>query len=204
MKLPGLSVHMMVLNPPIARMAMLVEYLSGTASEIVVVDTGSSDDTKRVMQGWPRVRLVETEFVDFSTSRNIGLDEHKYEWTLGLDPDELPSVVMLQHIAWVLKEGAEQFPQAKGWLYWTKNYWGGRLGPEEEYHWHTRLWRTESGRLYRPVHELVSLDGRPESETRGTPILPKAPRMAYLIHSKEADEIARADELYARLGEISR
>lgn len=198
---PGLSVHMMVLNPPLDRMAALVDYLGVVANEFVVVDTGCAPITRDIMASWPKVRLIEQSFVDFSTTRNLGLEQHRYEWTLGIDPDELPSPVMMQHIAWAIKESPEA---TKGWLYWTRNYWGGVRGPEMEYHWHTRLWRTESGRLYRPVHELVSLDGRPESETRGTPALPKAPRMAYLIHSKPEDEIAKADELYARLGEVSR
>lgn len=202
--LPGLSVHCMVLNPPIDRLAALVEYLRPVANEYVIVDTGSADVTKDIMRSWPQVRLIEEPFEDFSTTRNKGLAQHQYEWTLGLDPDELPSIMMVQHVRWVLSEGADQFPLALGFLYFTKNYWGGVLGPEMDYHWHTRLWKTGSGRLYRPVHELVALDGRPESETRGTPTLPRAPREACLIHSKSVDEIARADELYARLGEISR
>lgn len=201
---PGLSVHMMVLHPPLDRMALLVDYLQGIASEFVIVDTGCTPDEHEIMSSWDKVRIIREDFVDFATTRNRGLEQHRFEWTLGIDPDELPSLIMYQHIAWVLGEGQQEFPQAKGWLYWTRNYWGGIRGPEFEYHWHCRLWRTESGRLYRPVHELVSLDGRPESDTRGTPLMPKAPRMAYLIHSKPAEEIAKADDLYARLGEISR
>lgn len=193
---------MMVLNPPLDRMAALVDYLGTLANEFVVVDTGSGHDTLDIMASWPKVRLINEEFIDFSTTRNKGLEQHEHEWTLGVDPDELPSPIMMQHLAWAMTEDAPS--EAKGWLYWTRNYWGGMKGPEQEYHWHARLWKTASGRLYRPVHELLSLDGRLESETRGTPTLPKAPRMAYLIHSKPADEIVKADELYARLGEISR
>lgn len=195
---------MMVHNPPLDRMAMLVEYLSAQANEVVVVDTGSPEVVIDIMASWPKVRVIHEQFVDFSTTRNKGLERHQYEWTLVIDPDEIPTAVMMQHIAWVVTEGGHQFPDTLGYLYWTKNYWGGVRGPEMEYHWHARLWRTERGRFYRPVHELVSLDGMPESETRGTQVLPKAPRMAYLIHSKPEDEIAKADDLYARLGEISR
>ncbi len=201
---PGLSVHMMVLDPPVDRMAMLVEYLSTIADEVVVVDTGSGHQTLETISELPKVRVVERPFVDFSTTRNQGLDQHQHEWTLGIDPDELPSPIMMQHLSWVVKEGGTAYPDAKGYLYWTKNYWAGRRGPEMEYHWHARLWRTASGRLYRPIHELLELDGLPETKTRGTPILPKAPRMAYLIHAKSDDEIAKADELYDRLGDNTR
>lgn len=198
---PGLSVHFMVKHPPLERMAMLVSYLSTLANEFVVVDTGSTEHELEVMAGWPKVRIIHEEFEDFSTTRNKGLAQHQFEWTLGVDPDELPSPIMMQHIAWALTDSP---PETLGWLYWTINFWGGVKGPEMHYHWHARLWRTESGRLYRPVHELVELDGKGEHLTRGTPILPMAPRMAYLIHSKAEEEIAKADDLYARLGEISR
>lgn len=206
---PGVSAAFLVKNPPISQMAMLVEYLNSfyprVVREIVIVDTGSPPDSIEIMLSWSRedmpVRLAEVPFEDFSQARNFGLRGALHEWTLVLDPDELPSPPMMEHILWATTEGPEQ---ALGWLYWTVNYWAGMLGPEQHYHWHTRLFRTDRGAFYRPVHELVALDGKPESETRGTPLLPKAPRMAYLIHSKPGDEIAKADALYARLGEISR
>ena len=70
-------------------------------------------------------------------------------------------------------------------------------GPEWEEHWHCRLFRRSSGVWYKPVHEQVMLDGLPEPATRGTPLLPKAPKSAYLIHSRMEDR-AR-DEQYASL-----
>ena len=202
---PGLSVHFMVLNPPLDRMAALVEYLSIVANEFVIVDTGSSPVTTQTMQDWPKVKVIHEPFVDFATTRNKGLALHQYEWTLGVDPDELPSFAMMQHIAWAIGDlGRKRFPAAKGWLYLTKNFWGGVLGPHMDYHWHARLWKTESGKLYRPVHELLAIDGKHETQTRGTNILPKAPPKAYLIHSKSEVEIEQADKLYATLGQVSR
>lgn len=200
---PGLSVHMMVKNPPLDRMALLVRYLYIIADEFVVVDTGSPDEVKSIIASWDRVRVIEEEFVNFSATRNKGLEQHQHEWTLGIDPDELPSVGMYSHMNAVIKNEVAR-PSALGWLYWTYNYWGGILGPEKPYHWHIRLWRTEAGRLYRPVHELVMLNGRKESQTRGTNIAPLAPKEAYLIHSKAQEELAKADELYASLGSVSR
>jgi hypothetical protein len=200
---PGLSVHMMVLDPPMDRLALLVEYLDLIADEFVIVDTGSSDKDKDTMSSWDKVRIIEEKFTNFSETRNKGLEQHEYEWTLGIDPDELPSIGMYSHINAVLK-GEVARESALGWLYWTKNYWGGILGPERLYHWHTRLWRSAHGRLYRPVHELVRLDGKGEEETRGTNLLPAAPKAAYLIHSKAEKDIEHADKLYESLGHKSR
>lgn len=200
---PGLSVHMMVLRPPIDRLALLVQYLDIIADEFVIVDTGSSDKDKSTMQSWDKVRIIEETFTNFSETRNKGLEQHQHEWTLGIDPDELPSVGMISHMNAVIKDQVAR-PFALGWLYWTVNYWGGVRGPERTYHWHCRLWRSANGRLYKPVHEQVALNGIPEDQTRGTNLLPAAPKLAYLIHSKHEDDLKNADELYEKLGETSR
>lgn len=207
---PGISVHMMVKDPPLERMAMLVAYLSPYVDEYVIVDTGSDDEVIQKMLMWnrpqfPTVRVHQTKFVDFSTTRNEGLLLHEYEWTVGFDPDELPSLQMVIHIANAAGPvGAEKAPAAIGWLYWTLNWWDGVLGPAMDYHWHTRLWKTRGSYLYRPIHELVMVQGIDEATMRDTIKLPKAPVEAYLIHSKGGEDIRKADEFYASMGEVSR
>lgn len=208
---PGISVHLMVKDPPIARMAALVAILRPLVNEFVIVDTGSPDHAKEVMRGWASgpepnvpVTVLEQPFEDFSTTRNKGLLLHKHEWTLGIDPDELPSFGMLEHIRHVTSPaGMEQFAEARGWTYFTYNWWGGLLGPEMPYHWHTRLWKTEGSFLTRPIHELVMVQGESELSIRNQPKLPQAPKSAYLIHSKGSDEIAKSDAMYAEMGEVS-
>jgi len=73
--------------------------------------------------------------------------------------------------------------------------------PEWEEHWHCRLFKRGSGRWYKKVHEQVALEGHPEDATRGSPWLPKAPRGAFLIHSRMNDR-AR-DEQYAALSAVT-
>lgn len=204
-----LSVAFLVRNPPMDRFAMLIEYLRILATEVVIVDTGSCSEDLDIMRGWSDrfakgVKVIQAEWEDdFAKARNIGLAECTGEWTLILDPDEIPSVGMISHIKAVLERQVAR-ESAVGWAYWTVNFWGGVKGPEEPYHWHCRLFRTGRGKFYRPVHELVSLDGQPESETRGTTKLPLAPPLAYLIHSKAKEELEQADALYERIGGISR
>lgn len=205
----NLSVAFLVKNPPMDRFALLIEYMRILATEVVIVDTGSSDDDIRIMESWSSryehgVKVIRHEWKDdFSEARNVGLDACTQEWTLVLDPDELPSVGMISHIMQVLT-GEVARESAQGWCYWTINYWGGEKGPEENYHWHCRLFRTGKGRFYRPVHELVALSNVPEDVTRGTVAMPLAPPLAYLIHSKAADTIEADDALYERLGEVVR
>lgn len=205
---PGISVHHMVLNPPIDRLALLNLYLRPYVNEFVIVDTGSSESDIAKMLSWSTpevpVTVISEPFVDFSTSRNKGLPLHRYAWTLALDPDELPSVEMLKHMLWATTVGETEYPNTLGWLYWTYNFWGGVIGEEMDYHWHCRLWRTDRGEYYRPVHELIRLDGKEEAATRGSIVLQAAPKNAYLIHSKPEHEIAKADALYNSLGEVSK
>jgi hypothetical protein len=144
---------------------------------------------------------------DFSAGRNASLAACTGDWTLILDPDELPSLGMLDFVrmvdasAWqdVTWQGGS-YPAPRGYLFFTKNYEDGAQGPEWEEHWHCRLFRTARAKWYRPVHELVSLDGMAESSIRGTSFLPKAPRSAYLIHSKMSDLAPASTELYVAIG----
>ncbi len=195
----------MVKDPPLDRFAALVAFLRPHVNEFVVIDTGSSPEALAVMRSWQGPERVpfsvyEEVFEDFSTTRNKGLALHKHEWTLGLDPDELPSLGMMQHIKHATSpEGMAEYPNARGWVYWTYNWWEGVLGPEMGYHWHTRLWKTDGSALFRPIHELVRVQGEDELSIRGSDKLPQAPKDAYLIHSKGAEDIKKADSLYQRM-----
>lgn len=205
---PGLSVHFMVLNPQMERFAEKVAYMSTVADEIVIVDTGSSPDDVAKMRAWDGfndtdVRVIEEPFVDFSATRNKGLEQHTREWTFGMDWDELPSMALMHMLDAIAHRGyAKRVPEYKkalGFLVLTYSWWDGIKGPLQESDWHCRLWRTEAGRLYRPVHELVSLNGQPEHKTRNTRFMPKFPEHVFLIHSKGYTEMKKADEMYATM-----
>lgn len=200
---------MLVRDPEIDRLAALLRFVRPIVSDVVIsVDDRTDPATCAVMAAWPDVRLVPiTWTADFSVARNAALPHCQGDWTLILDPDELPSLELCDFLGQV-----DRAPRgaALGYLFWTVNYWGGVEGPPEPYHWHCRLFRTGMGRFYRPIHELVELaiyGGAaylPENETRDTPMLPAAPSQAILIHSKSAAAISRDDATYATYGESVR
>ncbi len=186
------SAALLVKDPPMDRLALLVEFLRPVVSQyVIVVDDRTAAETSDAMSAWPGVTLVPFGWVDdFSAARNAALPHCAGDWILVVDPDELPSVGMLEFIRLVdqVKQDDEEWQgqrywAARGYLFFTKNFYSGVQGPEWEEHWHCRLFRNGKGRFYKPVHELVALDGLPEDGTRQTPLLPKAPRSAYLIHS---------------------
>jgi hypothetical protein len=203
-----ISLAMLVLDPPLERMALLLEYVRPVVGQVVVVvDDRTSREAVETMQAWG-TELVPFEWCDdFSAARNAALPFLKGDWTLHLDPDELPSHALLTFLSAVDRSEwgdhrwqGHLYPDPRGYLIWTVNYVDGVKGEEWQEHWHCRLFRTEHGRWYRNVHELVALDGYPEDDTRGSVALPYAPRSALLIHSKTSAGVPAASELYGKIG----
>lgn len=201
-----ISAAFLVKDPPIDRLALLIEYLRPIVSDVVVVvDDRTAAETIETMSAWRDVTLVPFRWVDdFSAARNAALPYCRGDWVLHLDPDEMPTAAMLDFLRMVdavpqpdTDWQGSRYPGPRGYLFFTESWYDGQKAPEWEEHWHCRLFRRTAGAWYRRVHELVLLDAMPESRTRGTPLLPKAPRAAFLIHSRMND--AAKDEQYAAL-----
>ena len=196
-----LSLAMLVRDAPMVRLASLIDYMQPVVSETIIIDTGSSQEDIAKMRAWPNVQVHEREWRnDFAWARNEALPYVSKNWVLHLDPDELPNWYMMDHIAKVVNSG---YRQELGWQYFSVEYHEGVRNAEYEWQWHVRLFKAGQGRWYRPLHELVSLGGRVESDIRNTPLLPKAPKRAYFIHSKDSASITKSDRLYASMARES-
>jgi hypothetical protein len=200
---------MLVLDPPLDRLALLIEYLRPIVSEtVIVVDTRTSLEACDTMAAWPGVTLVPFEWCDdFALARSAALPHCHGDWVLHLDPDEMPTAAMLDFIRTVdsvpqpdVDWQGTRYMAPRGYLFFTESFYDGVKAPEWEEHWHCRLFR-RGGRWYKPVHEQVMLEAMPEAHTRGTPLLVKAPRGAFLIHSRMEDRAK--DEQYAALGAVT-
>ena len=200
------SLAMLVLDPPLDRMALLIEYVRPVADEVVVVvDDRTSREAVVRMEAWgARTVLIEWRD-DFAEARNAALPHVRSDWVLHLDPDELPSHAMLTFIRSVSESDwhdsewqGHTYHDPRGFLFWTRNFYDGAPAEGSQQDWHCRLFRSGHGRWYKPLHEQVAIDGLPEDQTRGGPYLPYAPRSAALIHSRTADSpVKRA--LYDRI-----
>jgi len=205
------SLAMLVKDPPLDRLALLIEWLRPICSEtVIVVDDRTAPEACDVMAAWAGVQLVPFAWCDdFAEARNAALPHCHGDWVLHLDPDEMPTAAMLDFIRTVdatpqadVDWQGSRYMAPRGYLFFTKNFYDGVQGAEYEEHWHCRLFQRRTGRWYKPVHEQVMLEAMPESHTRGTPLLPKAPLGAYLINSRMND--ASKDEQYAKLAEAIR
>jgi tetratricopeptide (TPR) repeat protein len=62
--------------------------LQSAADEIVVVDTGSRDDTVEIARGFGCIVLHQPWTDDFAAARNVGIDAATGDWILVIDADE--------------------------------------------------------------------------------------------------------------------
>lgn len=57
------------------------------AGDVVVVDSGSTDETLTIVARYPQARVIHRRFDDFASQCNFGLMQVKSEWVLSLDAD---------------------------------------------------------------------------------------------------------------------
>src|SRR5262249_27562443 len=54
---------------------------------ILVIDSGSSDETLCLLKAYPQVEVIEHPFTDFASQCNFGLMQIRSPWVLSLDAD---------------------------------------------------------------------------------------------------------------------
>ena len=116
------------------------------AKRIVVVDSGSTDETVEILASFPQVEIYHRPFDTFAAQCNYGLMQIKTEWVLSLDADYLLTDDLIAEL--------EQLqPQSSIHAYWARfQYciWGkplrGALYPPRKV-------------LYRRQHAVYENDG---------------------------------------------
>src|SRR5262245_52840373 len=57
------------------------------AKRIVVIDSGSTDQTIEIVRSYPQAELIQRPFDDFANQCNFGIAQVKTPWVLSLDAD---------------------------------------------------------------------------------------------------------------------
>lgn len=127
------------------------------ADEVIVADTGSTDDTVKVAKA-EGARVVSIPFGGFGPTKQAAINRAEGEWVLSLDADEVVSEALRREIERVIAAPG----QYQGFVLPRQAWFLGRAmqhggwGRDEV----LRLFRRERGRLTPvPVHERIEVDG---------------------------------------------
>lgn len=84
-----------------------------TFPEVLILDTGSTDETLSIAKQYPNVRLCEVPFIGFGPLRNEAARLATHDWLLALDSDEILPPLLLKEIASLQLNPAQvyQFPR---------------------------------------------------------------------------------------------
>ncbi len=161
------AVYLMVKNEE-KRICVSLDSVKDVISSVVIYDTGSTDNTIPVIREWCEknrlpLRLKEGTFVDFSTSRNVGLAYadtfEDIDYIIMLDSnDELRSPLELMNICDEFKERPES-----GFLLCQEWFFGGSTTK----YYNVRLIKPRHNWWYRGViHEYINRYESADSQAR--------------------------------------
>lgn len=67
--------------------------------EILVLDTGSSDDTLEICKQFPKIKIHQQNFIGFGPTHNLASSLAKNDWILSIDSDEIMTEELLQELS---------------------------------------------------------------------------------------------------------
>ena len=145
----------MIVRDEAATLARALESAQGAVGEIVVVDTGSVDDTVAIAQSYG-AKVFHFDWAnDFAAARNESLRQATGDWVLVLDADEVllpPAVELLKNL-----DQGQPLGQVAAADVLALNLLRLELGaPQTPYTLITRLFRRQPEITFnRPYHETV-------------------------------------------------
>jgi glycosyltransferase involved in cell wall biosynthesis len=128
------------------------------ADEIVVVDSGSTDQTRQIAEACG-ARVITREWPGFALQKQFAVDQAAHDWIFSLDADERVSDELKESIAKLQREPENSL--ADGYRIPRRSYYQGRWikggGWYPDYQ--LRLFRKSRGGWEpRHIHESVKLD----------------------------------------------
>jgi glycosyltransferase involved in cell wall biosynthesis len=128
------------------------------ADEIVVVDSGSTDQTRKIAEDHG-ARVIVRDWPGFAAQKQFASKQASHDWIFSLDADERVSDELKASVA-ILREQPET-DLADGYRISRRSFYQGRWIKGGGWYpdWQLRLFRKSRGRWQpRHIHESVKLD----------------------------------------------
>jgi len=155
---PSLSVVIIAFNEE-RGVADVLEAAKPIADEIIFVDSGSTDSTIKIAQGYG-VKLYNQQWLGYGAQKNLAIGYATCDWILSLDADEVMTPELVSEIQSTLSSAL--ISKYEGFAIPRMLYIGkqpvkhGGFYPDA----HLRLFRRGKGRFKeRLVHESLVVDG---------------------------------------------
>jgi glycosyltransferase involved in cell wall biosynthesis len=151
---PKLTVTVITRNES-ANLAPALDSVSW-ADEVLVVDSGSTDDTAAIARRHG-ARVIVREWPGYSAQKNLAADEASHDWILSVDADERVTPALASEIGGLLAGE----PPARGYRIPRVSFYLGRWIRSTDWYpdYQLRLYDRRTGTWAGLVHEGVAVDG---------------------------------------------
>ena len=193
-----LSVVIITLNEA-ERIERCIQSVQGLSDDIVVVDSGSTDNTIALAEK-AGARVVQQSWLGFGAQKKFATAQARHNWVLALDADEWLSDDLRQAIS-----NALQNPDADAWEMPRRNLFLGRwLKHGEGYpDYSLRLYnRNKANWREDPVHEAVHCAGK-VGRLKGDLMHQSADTLQQYLNKHNRYTSLQAEQLFANGGRFS-
>ena len=129
------------------------------ASEVILIDSGSTDMTLSIAQSFNNVRCIKQKWLGFGQQKQFGINQTSHDWVFVLDSDEIITEELQKEITIQLLN-----PNANGYYIPRINFFFGKpikyLGLYPDYT--IRFFNKHHGKFtLNQVHEKIELVSKP-------------------------------------------
>ena len=117
-----LSAYVLTFNSEL-HLFKILEQIHSVADDILVIDSGSSDQTESIVSAFPNVKFIYHPFTDFKSQRSFAANACRFDYVLFLDSDEIPDDNFITNLKQLKQAGFDKdaYEAERHWKVLGKN-----------------------------------------------------------------------------------
>lgn len=165
-------------------------------NEIIVVDDGSTDDTKKIIKSFS-TKIINIKIFDrgldndYATQRNFAVSKATNNWIFFIDADEIPSPKLINYLNNLNLNNNVCYSINRYMVYQDQILYHGVSAADKS----IRLFNKNSGKFVNPVHEIWSTNNM-INNIKAPIFHNSAPNLKSLLNKLNIYSTIRAQELY--------